>query len=1119
MAILLSTMLLVSSSAQLSEIETAKVIDIQYTFDSKKITYSDGTINLIIGKDLYVDSNGTMLEDAKSLKDCEFCDKINLDIEEDEKYPINIIDYNYTSMNICVKPDSKQLVASVPLKVLDKKSKLELYSKTTDFKSLSDEGCQVIPFGFDKEIHFGENSTLISLRDVDTENLEDTDIEEDSASSNYGTGTIMYTYDASGGGNEWSLMLKFGWGNQIPCGSNVTSATLGLYLETESLDSGEGFDVNLHHIYDFPTYAISGVDWIETTATWAERPIGGEYNTTIEDKVDVDDGITQDQYYEWDATNPVSNRVAACDDNVSFWLRVTNVAGSPTTLDYAGWRTKEIGGATELPYLNITFSEYSFSYNLTIVNTSTTVTPDSVETFAFNFTKNDVAITTNIIVENVTIDGTLCPLLTSCDGSPSACSTWDADESTCDDSGCAWDVAGPCSGTPDVCVDHVTESPCTIAGCTWSAGASTYTGWGLFEGTETTNGADFNIATFYGIKWSSQAYDDDIFTWVVGNPTNITVDETGNYFIAVNLPVYDSTYSGANNNRMAIQTDFRVNGVAEDIGKFTTSYMRGEGGTTANNFESSNQYAGMISLTAGDMLEVFSGMEGTDGTEVAWTEGASLYIEKIDDAEEIFFGTGTISTGGTDLDRGTINTWTYDMEWTEVIEDGNYTHSDASNQHQITITDAGAYYVAVNIPQDDGTGQRVAMALRIELDGAEVSGTRGMTGYERQDDESNDEASLHYSGLIDVGAGDVLSVGISPMSTVYGVSNVIGKATILIWQMESDDTGLFRAPIDGLASGTDWHPAAAVELTYGAATVKDTGTYTHSTDSESIMVLSDGIYLFGISLPETTGGEIRQAPQYELYVNDVEVPSARMGNTYDRQAGVDETTGGGNFALNLSTNDNITMTVRRSTNSLTAATRSSLSDGSISIVYKGDPGPGVAGCSDSPDACNTHATESPCTGSGCDWDVANCGGTADDCNTFTYAVNCTTYGCTDNNGIWYVSPVWLVNCTTPIGCSGAGNDLQIYGNYTTDNVVRNDTALGIIDCGGDTCTCAGLDTNWEIDMADTCNITNTCNLGTGLLNFTGVGYVRLNATINASNMADPSNNQIIWIDSNCNLDI
>jgi len=92
-------------------------------------------------------------------------------------------------------------------------------------------------------------------------------------------------------------------------------------------------------------------------------------------------------------------------------------------------------------------------------------------------------------------------------------------------------------------------------------------------------------------------------------------------------------------------------------------------------------------------------------------------------------------------------------------------------------------------------------------------------------------------------------------------------------------------------------------------------------------------------------------------------------------------------------------------------------------------------------------------------------------------------------------------------------------NYTYQIIENQDTyvTIGVEQsyAPADTCTCAGVDTNWEIDMADHCNITDTCNLGTGTLNFTGVGYVTCNATINTTSMGNLSTGQKINISETC----
>ena len=67
------------------------------------------------------------------------------------------------------------------------------------------------------------------------------------------------------------------------------------------------------------------------------------------------------------------------------------------------------------------------------------------------------------------------------------------------------------------------------------------------------------------------------------------------------------------------------------------------------------------------------------------------------------------------------------------------------------------------------------------------------------------------------------------------------------------------------------------------------------------------------------------------------------------------------------------------------------------------------------------------------------------------------------------------------------------------------------DCVTDSCSCAGLNTNWEVDLSDYCVIIEDCDLGTGTLNFTGSGNFTIDAVIDSSDLGDPGSNGIIWM--------
>ncbi len=71
----------------------------------------------------------------------------------------------------------------------------------------------------------------------------------------------------------------------------------------------------------------------------------------------------------------------------------------------------------------------------------------------------------------------------------------------------------------------------------------------------------------------------------------------------------------------------------------------------------------------------------------------------------------------------------------------------------------------------------------------------------------------------------------------------------------------------------------------------------------------------------------------------------------------------------------------------------------------------------------------------------------------------------------------------------------------------------------DTCTCAGLDTNWEVNMSDFCELNSACELGTGMLNFTGSGYANCSANINTTNLGDPGALGILYVSSDCLINV
>ena len=91
-------------------------------------------------------------------------------------------------------------------------------------------------------------------------------------------------------------------------------------------------------------------------------------------------------------------------------------------------------------------------------------------------------------------------------------------------------------------------------------------------------------------------------------------------------------------------------------------------------------------------------------------------------------------------------------------------------------------------------------------------------------------------------------------------------------------------------------------------------------------------------------------------------------------------------------------------------------------------------------------------------------------------------------------------------------NFSLCSGYTAPSYNDINFTLGESDaCITDTCSCAGLNNDWEVDMSDFCVIVDDCDLGTGTLSFTGTGNFTCDAVIDTSDMGDPGANGIVWM--------
>lgn len=99
-----------------------------------------------------------------------------------------------------------------------------------------------------------------------------------------------------------------------------------------------------------------------------------------------------------------------------------------------------------------------------------------------------------------------------------------------------------------------------------------------------------------------------------------------------------------------------------------------------------------------------------------------------------------------------------------------------------------------------------------------------------------------------------------------------------------------------------------------------------------------------------------------------------------------------------------------------------------------------------------------------------------------------------------------------------GSTIQwiVYANDSADQWNNTDTfTYDTTSAPTDSCSCPSINTNWEINLSDSCLIYTDCDIGTGNITFVSTGNATFNATITAKNMDSPPNGGTLFIGPQC----
>ena len=353
-------------------------------------------------RNVYEDNQWKRVEDARSL----IGSGIEVVImENDEEFPVEVVDFNYTSITVTLNPRGIKIFAEdIPVRIWNKnKTKEEEFKKDVldgkksskgikDYKEkmdksleeeisfwlLNQEETKTYNFNIGSVLEFGHNSTTIILQDADSENLDDTYVFRD-IDNNYGTDQSLRI-----GGNITHSYFRFNI--SILNEKTIVEANLTLVPLWNNIDEGESFNITIHHIYPFPNYNISGEEWTEGTMIFSKRPTT-EYqmNFTSEDSLMINSSSPTNINYTWSIKEMLQSSIDNLTNNLSFVLNSTIISGTPSLTDDLGLYSKEYEANIVLrPYLSVTYTDAGPSLDITI--TYPTATTYSAAPATLNWT-------------------------------------------------------------------------------------------------------------------------------------------------------------------------------------------------------------------------------------------------------------------------------------------------------------------------------------------------------------------------------------------------------------------------------------------------------------------------------------------------------------------------------------------------------------------------------------------------------------------------------------------------------------------------------------------------------------------------------------------------------------
>ncbi|MCH2533731.1 MAG: Ig-like domain-containing protein [Bdellovibrionales bacterium] len=270
--------------------------------------------------------------------------------------------------------------------------------------------------------------------------------------------------------------------------------------------------------------------------------------------------------------------------------------------------------------------------------------------------------------------------------------------------------------------------------------------------TRTNNSTNLNQSTAYPLLWGSNKKDSSVYTHNNAlNAENITIEESGDYLVFVNLPVQ------SNVQRASVSVRVKLDGSTVTGGSAQQGYIRADPST--GNDKASVHWSGLVTnVNAGQTLTITTQQLGAGGTvNVTSSYEGSIYIEKIDTSSNALSLTSSALSSGVNLNPATESTWSWSSLLNNIYDNSVFSHSTSSSNHQITVLSSGDYLLVYN-DSITSSVQRSNNIISVKVNGAVVDGAQVKSHYIRSSGGHNHSSGSMVIFLRNLQSNDVITL-------------------------------------------------------------------------------------------------------------------------------------------------------------------------------------------------------------------------------------------------------------------------------------------------------------------------------------------------------------------------